>query len=82
VFIGSKLRHIAAFAVKLQPMLSSQIRDKFLVRIRLGPAQLVIEMNDRENDPECLTQFDQQTQERNRIDPARDRDANSVAGPQ
>jgi hypothetical protein len=37
--------------MKFQAVFASQIRDESLVRIRLRPAQLVIEMNDRQDNP-------------------------------
>ena len=74
--------NIIAVAIKLQIMLASQTRDESLIRIGLRPAQLVIEMNDRENNPQLTSQFQQQPQKRNRINPARNGHANAVPSPQ
>jgi hypothetical protein len=37
---------IAAIAEEFQTMLTSQLRDEFLIRLRFRAAQLVIEMDD------------------------------------
>src|ERR1019366_10585948 len=79
VFLGSPL---AALGVKLQPVLTRQVRDKLLIRVRLRPAQLVVEMNNRQDDAEFLTQFNQQAKKRNRINPTRNRNPNPVSSPQ
>jgi hypothetical protein len=68
--------------MKLQPMLTRQFRDKLLIRLRLCPAELVVEMNNGQNDAKLVTQFDQQAQERNRINPSRNRNPNPVSSPQ
>jgi hypothetical protein len=62
-------RHIIAVAIKLQIMLASQTRDESLIRIRLRPPHFVIEMNDRENNPQLTPQLEQQPKKRNRIAP-------------
>jgi hypothetical protein len=82
MFLSRQLRHIAVCAIKLQPMLASQPSDEFLIRIRLHSAQPVVEMSKRYNDAKFAPQFDQQTQERNRINPARNRNPNPVSGSQ
>jgi len=46
------LSHIITIAMKLKVMRSSEFRDESLVVIRLCPTQLVIEMNDRKNNPQ------------------------------
>ena len=68
-FFGRMLGHIAAIAPKFQIVLMCQIGYEFLISLRLRPAQLVIEMNDGKNDPQLAAQLQQQSQERNRIDP-------------
>ena len=50
--------------------------------IRLLPAQLVIEMNDRKNNPELSPQLQQQPQKRDRINAAGNGHANAVSSPQ
>jgi len=65
--------------MKLQSMLTRQIRNKLLVRIGLRPAQLVVEMNYGEDDAEFVAQVQQQAQERDRINPAGNCDANAIA---
>src|ERR1022692_228544 len=75
----SLLCHIAAIAKKLQPVRARQSRDKLLIRLRLRPAQLMVEMNDGENDAKLVTQLKQQTKQRNGIDAARNRNTNPVS---
>ena len=65
MFLSRKPRHIAALAIKLQPMLKSEARNEILIRIGLRPSQLVVEMNNGKNDAEFMTQFEQQPQKRN-----------------
>jgi len=59
------LRHVFAINVEFQIVCASQLRDESLIGIRIRPAQLVIEMNDGENNPEFSPQLDQQPEERN-----------------
>ena len=58
--------------------LASQARNEFLISVRLRPAQLVIEMNDRKDNPQLASQLQQQPQERNRINPPGNGDANTI----
>jgi hypothetical protein len=75
-------RDISALQIKFQPMFASQRLDKLLIRIRLRPAQPVIEMNHRNHNPNLATQLQQQPQKRNRINPAGNGDAEAIASPQ
>jgi len=68
--------------MKFEVMLARQLRDEMLVCIRLLPAQLVIEMNDSQHNPQLAAQFQQKPQQRHRINPAGDGHANAVPGPQ
>jgi len=79
---SSPRRHIRALAPKLQFQLARQVRHKFLVRIGFRSAQLVVEMHDRDNHPEFAPQFEQNAQQRDRINPAGHGDADAVSGPQ
>ena len=63
-------------------MRARQVRDKLLIRIRLRPAQLVIEMNDRKDEPQLPTQLQQKAQQGNRINPAGDGHTNAIPGTQ
>jgi hypothetical protein len=63
-------------------MLPNQPANKLLIRVRLRPAQPMIEVNNRENDAKLLTQLNQQPKQRNRINPARNRNPNPVSSPQ
>jgi hypothetical protein len=63
-------------------MLASQLRDKLQIRIRLSPAQPVIEMNHRNHNPDLAPQLQQQPQQRHRINPAGNGDAHSIPGAQ
>jgi hypothetical protein len=82
MFLSSQLRHIAASTTELQPVLTSQSRNKRLIRLRLRPAQLVIEMNNRKNETKLLPQFNEQAEQSNRINPTRNRNPNPVPSPQ
>jgi len=75
------LRHIIAVDVKLNVVLSRQLRHEFLIRIRFSPTQPVIEMNDRRDNAEFVPQLQQQPQKRNGINPTGDSDANTIPGP-
>jgi hypothetical protein len=63
-------------------MLASQPTHKLQIRIRLGPAQLMIKMNHSDHDPNLAPQLQQQPQQRHRIDPAGNGHAHAVAGAQ
>ena len=52
-------RHIVAVRQKLQIVLPRQTADELLIRVRLFPAQLVIEMNDGRNNSQLTTQLQQ-----------------------
>ena len=75
-------RNIVAIAMKFEIVRARQLRDELLVRVRLRPAQLVIEMNDGKDNPQFVPQLEQQAQERNRINPARNGHTDAVSGPQ
>ena len=80
MLLSGQPRHVPARAIKLQPILTRQRRNKLLVRIRLRPAELVIEVNNRKDNAKVLPQHDKQPQKRNRIDAAGDSDGDAVAG--
>jgi hypothetical protein len=61
-FSSSKLSHIAAGSMKLQPVIASKPANKLLIRLRLRATQPVIEVNNRENNAKLLTQLKQQPQ--------------------
>src|ERR1700733_9867165 len=63
------LSHIITIAMKLKVMRSSEFGDESLVVILLCPSQVVIEMNDRKNNPQLTSYLQQQAQERDRINP-------------
>jgi hypothetical protein len=63
-------------------MLTSQICDELLIRIRFRSAQFVIEMHHRENNPQFVPQLQQKSQKSNRIDPPGDGHANAIPGAQ
>jgi len=81
-FLRRALGNVIAVNMKLQIMLTRQACDELLIRIRLRRAQFVIEMNDRDNHAELRAQLQQEPQERNRIDPAGDSDADAISSPQ
>ena len=74
--------NIVTIAIKLQIMLASQIRDESLIRIRLRPAQPVIEMNDGKDNPQLTPQLHEQPQKRHRINPAGNSHTHAIPGPQ
>ena len=82
MLLSGELCRIPASGIKLQLMLMSQPRNKLLICVRLRPAQLVIEVNDGENDAKFLPQFEQKAKQSNRIDPAGNCNADTVAGMQ
>ena len=71
-------RDIVAVAIKLKIMLARQSGHKYLIGIRLRPAQPVIEMSDGENDSQFVPQLQQQPQERDGIDSTGNGDASAV----
>lgn len=77
--LARESRHVIAVANEFQTMLSRQLGDELLVRIRLRSAQLVIEMNDGENDPQFSPHLQQQPQQSDRINAARNGDSNAVS---
>ena len=58
---------IAAAAMKLQLVPMGQFRDELLVGVGLGPAQIVIEVDDGKHNAEFLAQFEQDAQQRDGI---------------
>ena len=64
-FPSRMLGDIVAVGQKLQIVLTRQVSDELLIRIRLLATQLVIEMNDRKNNPQLTAQLQQQSQKRN-----------------
>jgi hypothetical protein len=63
-------------------VLLSQSSDEPFVFLGFSSAQFVIEMNHRKNNANFLAQFEHQTKQRDRVRPARNRDANAIPGPQ
>jgi len=56
------LRHIVAVDMEFQIELARQLRNKFLIPLRRGPTQLVIEMDYREDNPQLAPQLEKQAQ--------------------
>ncbi|HXY77708.1 MAG TPA: hypothetical protein VEH47_02765 [Candidatus Acidoferrales bacterium] len=75
-------RHIVAITMEFETIPTSQASDELLIRVRFPSPQFVIEMNDREHNPQLAPQLEQQTQQRNRINPAGNGHTNTVSGPQ
>lgn len=82
MFLCREMRNVVAVTEKLQIMLARQIRDELLVPIRLRPAQLVIEVNDRKNHPQLTAEFEQQPQQRNGINSSGHSHTDAVPGVQ
>jgi hypothetical protein len=78
MFLSGPSSDIFAVAVKFQTVLPSQVCDEFLIRVRLSSAQPMIEMDHRDDNPEFTPQFEQQSQERGRINPTGDGHADPI----
>ena len=78
MFLGSMPRHIIPIAIKFEIMQASQIRDEPLIRVRFRPAQLVIEVNNRKDNPQLAPQLQQHPQQRHRINPAGNGHADAI----
>jgi hypothetical protein len=81
-FLRGALSHIIAVDVKLQTIFASQIRDEFLIDIRLRSPQLVVEMNNGKDDAEFVLQLQQQPQKRDGINAAGNGHAHTIPGTQ
>jgi len=80
VLSGGVCGNISAAGVKPELVLARQAGDKFLVRVRLRPTQLVVEVNYHQDNPEFLAEFEQKAQQRNGIHAARNRHTDAVPG--
>ena len=56
--------------MQFQAVLLRQLRDETLITVRLFSAQLVINMRDRQYDPQLCAQLQQQAKQCHRIRPA------------
>jgi hypothetical protein len=74
-------RHVTAVADQFKAMLLSQLADERFVRIRLHASQLVVEMNNGENDTNFLSQFEHKAEQRHRIRPGRNSNADALSRP-
>jgi hypothetical protein len=63
-------------------VLTGQLRDELLIRVRLCRTQPVIEVNNRKDNPQFTAQFHQQPQQRDRINPAGNGYADAISGMQ
>jgi hypothetical protein len=81
-FLPRVASDIIAVEVKLQIVFLGQTRHELLVRIRLRTPQSVIEVNNGKDDPQIPAQFEQQGEQRDRIDSAGDGYANAIPGMQ
>ena len=68
--------------MKLQVVSPCQLRNEFLIGVGFASPQFVIEMNRGEDNAQLTSQLQQQSQERNRVNPTRDRDADAIPRPQ
>ena len=75
-------RNITAIAIELQCVFASQCAHEFLVGLRLRATQLVIEVNNREDNPQSPAKLQQNPQQSYRIDPPGNRHTNPIPGPQ
>jgi hypothetical protein len=72
------LGHALASDEEFQIELARQRRDEFLISVGFLPPQLVIEMNNRKNNAELAPQLQQNSQERNGINPTGNGDTNAI----
>jgi hypothetical protein len=75
-------RNVSASGVQWQIMPISQLADELCVSLSLGSAQFVIEVNYRQDNAQFLTQLEHDSQQRNRVSPARDSQPQAVASAQ
>ena len=68
--------------MKLQIEIARQLCHEFLISVGFRPAQLVIEMNNRKDNPQLAAQFQQNAQQRHGINPARNGYADPIPGVQ
>lgn len=80
MLFGGLDRNVLGIDIKFQIKLARQPRHEFLIAVRLHPAQPVIEMNNRQDDPQLPPQLQQHPQERDRINPSRNRHTHAVPG--
>jgi hypothetical protein len=64
--------------MEFQIELARHARHEFLICVRLGPAQIVIEMNNRKDNPQLAAQLQEHPKERNGINPAGNGHADAV----
>ena len=67
--------------VQFEPVLLRQLRDKARILVRFFSAQLVIDMRDRQHNPQLGPQLQQQAKQRHRVRPTRNRRRHAVARP-
>ena len=54
---------VTSFAIKLQPMLPGKCGHERLIQIRFRPPQLMIEVNNREDNPQLPAKLQQKPQQ-------------------
>jgi len=74
--------HIIRVAIKLQTMCARQSGHELLVRVRFRPAQFVIEVNNRKDNPQLAAQLQQQPQQGDRINSAGNSNSNAIPSTQ
>ena len=78
--LGRVPRNITTIAIELQCVFASQCAHEFLIGIRFCPTQLVIEVNNREDNPQLPAKLQQNPQQSYRVDPPGNRHTNAVPG--
>jgi hypothetical protein len=71
MMLAPELRSVSARGMKWQIVLLSESAYESFVFFGLGTANLVIEVSDEENNAQLTSRFQQQTEQRDRIRPAR-----------
>src|SRR5579864_1649848 len=73
-------RNIITIAIELQPELARQCAHELLIGIRFRPPQLVIEMNNRQDNPQLPAKLQQKPQQSYGVDPSGNRHTNTFPG--
>jgi hypothetical protein len=78
MFLGRMPSHVLAIDMEFEIELASQARNEFLIGVGFRPAQLVIEVNNRKDNPQLAPQLQQHAQQRYRINPPGNSHADAV----
>ena len=74
--------YVAAGEMKFELVRAGEVGDECFVVVRFGAAKLVVEVDDRQDDPEFVANLEEQAQESDRVGASRDSDGDAIARPQ